>query len=166
MGGYVAWEFWRRHRERLGRLILCDTRASSDSPEAARQRHATAERVLREGTRFLADEMVPKLFSGESLKRDGIVEATTSVIRSTAPESIAAALRGMAGRSDFRSELNEIRAPSLVICGVDDGITPSAEMREMASALRDARFVSIPAAGHLAPLENPTAVNDAILDFL
>src|SRR5687768_13865152 len=27
MGGYVAWQFALRHRQRLARLILCDTRA-------------------------------------------------------------------------------------------------------------------------------------------
>ena len=24
MGGYIAWEFWHRHPQRLSRLILCD----------------------------------------------------------------------------------------------------------------------------------------------
>src|SRR4051812_47482628 len=35
MGGYVAWQFALRHRPRLARLILCDTRAMADPPEAA-----------------------------------------------------------------------------------------------------------------------------------
>ncbi len=25
MGGYIAWQFWRRHGDRLSHLILCDT---------------------------------------------------------------------------------------------------------------------------------------------
>ena len=30
-GGYIAWQFWQHHWDRLGRLILCDTRAASDT---------------------------------------------------------------------------------------------------------------------------------------
>jgi 3-oxoadipate enol-lactonase len=39
-------------------------------------------------------------------------------------------------------------------------------MRSVAGAMPQARFVEIPAAGHMAPLESPAAVNTAILDFL
>src|SRR5438477_10780764 len=35
MGGYVAWQFAFRHRPRLAKLILCDTRAVADSLEVA-----------------------------------------------------------------------------------------------------------------------------------
>ena len=48
MGGYVAWQFWKRHASRLDRLILCDTRAIADTPEAAAGRLKTAERVMAE----------------------------------------------------------------------------------------------------------------------
>src|SRR5689334_15957289 len=46
MGGYVAFEFWRRHTSRLARLILCDTQAGADTPEAARGRLELAAKVL------------------------------------------------------------------------------------------------------------------------
>ena len=36
MGGYVALQFWRKHRRRLRALIFCDTRAAADSPRCRR----------------------------------------------------------------------------------------------------------------------------------
>src|SRR5262245_18259333 len=36
MGGYIAWQFVERHRARLAKLILCDTKAAPDTPEAAK----------------------------------------------------------------------------------------------------------------------------------
>jgi pimeloyl-ACP methyl ester carboxylesterase len=39
-------------------------------------------------------------------------------------------------------------------------------MREMADTIPRARFVLIPEAGHVAPLEQPDAVNTAIGEFL
>ena len=50
--------------------------------------------------------------------------------------------------------------------GEDDVISPPAEAREIAAAIPHARLVVIPAAGHLAPYENPSAANEAILRFL
>ena len=40
MGGYVALAFARRHRDRLQSLILADTKAAADTPEARQGREA------------------------------------------------------------------------------------------------------------------------------
>jgi pimeloyl-ACP methyl ester carboxylesterase len=63
MGGYVAWQFALRHRARLAKLVLCDTRSIADSAEAAAGRQKTAERVLAEGPQVVAEAMLPKLFA-------------------------------------------------------------------------------------------------------
>ena len=39
-------------------------------------------------------------------------------------------------------------------------------MRDIAAAIPGGKFVEIPAAGHLSPIENPSAVNAAIGEFL
>jgi pimeloyl-ACP methyl ester carboxylesterase len=56
--------------------------------------------------------------------------------------------------------------PTLVLVGEDDVISPPAEARELAGSIPHARLEIIPAAGHLAPYENPEAANDAIVRFL
>jgi len=38
MGGYVAFAFWRRHRQRVRALVLADTRATSDTEETLARR--------------------------------------------------------------------------------------------------------------------------------
>jgi 3-oxoadipate enol-lactonase len=167
MGGYVAWQFALRHRQRLAKLILCDTRAVADSPEAAAGRLKTAERVLAEGAGVAAEALLPKLFAPATYnEQPQIVESTRQVILRTKPAGIAAALRGMAQRPDVTSRLSEINVPALVICGEHDGISPPAEMRQIAERLPNARFLEIAGAGHMAPLERPDVVNAAIRDFL
>jgi 3-oxoadipate enol-lactonase len=54
----------------------------------------------------------------------------------------------------------------LVVAGEDDKIAPPDEMRALAAAIPGAQFVAIPAAGHLAPLEQPLATSRALADFL
>ena len=167
MGGYIAWEFWRRHPQRLSRLILCDTRATADDAETRQTRIATAKRVLHDGSEFLAKMMVPKLFSQETLEqRLPLVEETRQVILQTRPASVAAALRGMAEREDASTWLSEIQIPALILCGVSDSITPVHEMQQLAKALPLSRYVTIPQAGHMAPLENPLVCNRELRNFL
>jgi pimeloyl-ACP methyl ester carboxylesterase len=167
MGGYVAWQFWKRHASRLAQLILCDTRAGADSEEAARGRWVMAERVLSEGTAIVAEAMLPKLFAEKTVREQAdIVEATRQVMQAAVPLAVAGALRGMAQRVDMTSELPNIDVPTLVICGEQDAIVTVDEMSSMADALPDATFVEVPGAGHMSPLEDPVTVNAAIRKFL
>jgi len=167
MGGYVAWQFALRHPQKLAKLIVCDTRAVADSAEAAAGRIKTADKVLKEGAGVVAEAMLPKLFAPDTAKsQPTLVEATRQVILGTAPEGIAAALRGMAERPDVTAQLAQIKVPTLVICGEHDGIAPPAEMRGIAEQLPAGKFALIKQAGHMAPLEQPAAVNAAIREFL
>ncbi|MFN0021260.1 MAG: alpha/beta fold hydrolase [Pirellulaceae bacterium] len=167
MGGYIAWQFAARHPEKLARLILCDTKAAADSQEAAEGRHKLAAKVLAEGSEVAADAMLPKLFSKRSIESQAAcVEETRQVILRTKPQTIAAALRGLAEREDFTARLSTLTLPTLILCGAEDVITPPGEMRTMAAAIAGAEFAEIPAAGHMAPLEDSVRVNEAIRKFL
>jgi pimeloyl-ACP methyl ester carboxylesterase len=167
MGGYVAWEFWRRHGERLSHLILCDTRSAADPPDAARLRWETADRVLSQGTGILVETMLPKLFARSTLARNpSVVEATRRMIVEARPAGVAAALRGMAQRYDASEWLTEISIPTLVICGQEDAISSVVEMEQIARKLPHARFIVVPDCGHMAPMEDTTRVNRAIRRFL
>jgi len=168
MGGYVALALVLRHPRRVRGLILCDTRAAADTPEAAKGREETARLVLREGSgRSMIETMVPRLFGKTTReKHPQRVEAMLAVMERTSPQGIAGALRGMAIRKDRRGDLERITVPTLVLVGEDDVISPPVEARELAASIPDARLEIIPAAGHLAPYENPLAANDAIVRFL
>lgn len=167
MGGYVAWEFCRRHRGRVSHLIVCDTRALPDTVDAAQTRLATAERVLLEGTGGLIETMIPKLFAERTFRQNSaVVEATRRMIREAPPRGVAAALRGMAQRHDASEWLSHIAIPALVVCGQEDTISTVEEMEQLARALPCAEFVVVPACGHMAPLEDPVHVNKAIRTFL
>lgn len=167
MGGYVALAFWRKYAARLRGLVLCDTRAAADTPEAAAGRLQTVERLFAEGNAPLADAMLPKLFAAATLEKHPNVSAIErQKILGADPQGLAAALRGMAKRHDFRGELAHIALPTLVIVGQHDAISPVDEMRSIAGAIPEAEFVIVPEAGHMAPLENPDGFNEAIEQFL
>ena len=167
MGGYVALAFVRRHPDRLGGLLLLDTKAGADSEQAWADRRAMAERVLAEGTGFVPEVMLPRLLGKTSLEeRPELVERVAALIREQDPRAVAGAQRGMAARRDATDVLAGIAVPTLVVTGEEDTVTGPEVGRELAAAIPDARFLLVEEAGHLSSLERPEVVNEALLDFL
>ena len=62
--------------------------------------------------------------------------------------------------------LGGIRAPTLVLVGEDDELTPPERAAEMAHGIAGARLVSVPQCGHLSTLERPREVTQALLAWL
>jgi pimeloyl-ACP methyl ester carboxylesterase len=168
MGGYVALALMARHPERVRALMLMDTRATADTPEVAQNREALARQVEATGrSRPVVESMLPKLFSETTReRRSELIPPVHAAMERVSTRAIVGSLRGMAARPDRTAELARITVPTLVLGGADDVITPPDEIRKLAAALPNAQLAIIPDAGHLAPLENPGAANDAILKFL
>jgi pimeloyl-ACP methyl ester carboxylesterase len=167
MGGYIAWQFARKYADRLARLIVCDTRALPDTPEAAETRLKMAEQVLSLGSELAAKAMLPRLLAPASAeRRPELVDELRRMMLATDPVGIAAAQRGMAVRPDARSLLPAISAPTLVLVGEHDVISTPEEMRQIAAAIPRSKFVVVPGVGHMAPMEDPDTVNRALIEFV
>lgn len=167
MGGYVALRFFEAHRARLAGLILCDTKAMADTPQAAAGRLETAHRIEREGVQFLADTMLPRLLAPATLDgKPEVVDRLRQIILAGDKIGYAATSRGLAERPNFTPLLPHIDCPTLLIVGRQDAISTVAEMNAMARSIKAARIVEIEGAGHVTPLEAPAEVSRAIGEFL
>lgn len=167
MGGYISWQFYQRHRDRVRAMVMCDTRAAADTPQTQETRFKMAENVEGWGAIHVARLMTGKLFGPDTFANASkLVEEVESVIGRTDPVAIAAAQRGMAHRDDSTPLLSTIDVPVLYLVGVDDVISTPTEMQSMADATPGAKFVQVPNSGHMSPMENPTAVNHAIKEFV
>jgi pimeloyl-ACP methyl ester carboxylesterase len=159
MGGYVALAFAQRHRARLEALVLADTKAAPDTPEARQARDAAIALVRSQGVDAYLDQQLPRLLSPAAVRE---IHARARTLGQQRPEAVIAGLEALRDRPDRRSELAQISCPTLVIVGTDDAVTPRAEARAMAGAIPGARLVEIPRAGHLAHLEAPEAFGAAL----
>ncbi|MEO6713022.1 MAG: alpha/beta hydrolase [Mycobacteriales bacterium] len=168
MGGYVVMAFWRRHRERVRALVLADTKASADSPEAAAGRERIAAEVVSAASSAqLVDELTPTLLGSTTRsERPLVLGRVKALVESAPPDAVAWAQRAMAARPDSFADLRTVDVPALVIVGVEDAISPPADARAMADAMPGARLVQIPAAGHLSAIEAPDDFNAALGSFL
>jgi 3-oxoadipate enol-lactonase len=167
MGGYVALALWRRHPERVRALVLADTRAESDTDEGRENRMRMAQSARDTGSRAIAATMVPSLLADATVEdRPDVAEKVRDMITATPPETLIAALAGMAARRDANGSLPSIHVPVLVLVGEHDALTPPDVARAMADRLPDARLEVVPDAGHVSNLENPDAFNEALRGFL
>jgi 3-oxoadipate enol-lactonase len=164
MGGYLAFELWRRAPERIPALALVGTRATADSPEQ-REARDDAVCVLGEAGREPFWELVGgRLFSPGA---DPAVVARARALALRQPvTALAAAVETIRDRVDSTAILPGIGVPVLVLVGEEDQVTPPTDAEAMAEALPDARLVRVPGAGHLLPLERPEAVAGELLSFL
>jgi pimeloyl-ACP methyl ester carboxylesterase len=167
MGGYVTFEFWRRHRNRVGGMMLIDTLADPDSTEKAAGRREAAQRVSAEGPNFLYDGMIPNLVADQTFNgHPELVKTIHGMMATSSSAGVIAALHAMADRSDSRELLREIDVPTTVIVGAEDAISPPAGMEQIAQSLQSAEFCVIPDAGHMTTMENASAVSTAMQKHL
>ncbi len=164
MGGYLCLELQRRAPSLFRGLALCDTRAGADTPEAAQNRERFAENAIAKGLPWVADEMTPKLLRPQP--DPAAVKEVRRLIAEGTPAGVAAAQRGMARRPDSVPTLARITCPTLVVVGEQDTLTPPPESEKMAAAVKGAKLVKIPAAGHLPNIESPKAFEEALTSWL
>lgn len=163
LGGYAALALAARTPERVAALVLADTRAEADTPEAQEGRHAAAALVRAEGAAPFLDDFIPRLVApGDHAS----LSAARAIADAQEPEGIARALEALAGRADRRIDLPRMAMPALVIVGSRDALTPLPFAQTMVDGLPDSELVVIPGAGHLTALEAPDAFTETVRGFL
>src|SRR5512138_2357609 len=163
MGGYLAFELYRQLPGLFRGLALCDTKAGADTDEGKAGREKFAKTAIEKGLGWVAEEMIPKLLKPEP--DAAAVKEVRDLIAHGSPAGVAAAQRGMALRPDSSPTLGAIQCPALVVTGEEDTLIPAAEAEKMAKAIRGAKLVKIPKAGHLPNIENPEPFTKALSGF-
>ncbi|MCC7186982.1 MAG: alpha/beta fold hydrolase [Acidobacteria bacterium] len=166
MGGYVAFEMLRQAAERVVRLALLDTGAGVDDAarKVVRDAQIAGARAgrLAEITETLYPRYVhPHRHADAALKR--IVHA---MAQETGAAAFARQQTAIKGRADAHPLLEDIRCPTLVLVGDSDAATPPELSHAMAQRIPGATLVVVPECGHLATLEQPDAVNAALVAWM
>lgn len=175
LGGYVAMAMMRLATitDRPGffdAVILCDTKASADGPEAVRNRIRLAEAVNAVGIdsgRILRQAILPGLLGQTTHStRPEVVNLVGGWLDEARPETVAWYQRAMAARPDSHDTLRSLRVPTLVLWGSEDSLSPKTEQASMLDALSLGQEAVIDGVGHLSAVENPDAVSARLVNFL
>jgi pimeloyl-ACP methyl ester carboxylesterase len=168
-GGFMAMRLAVEHPDLLEGLVLIDSRADRH-PDHQREQYASlAESALEAGEIPDAtyDVMLYNYF-GETTRteRTDLVDHWERRLRTYPVESVYQELHCWLEREDFTGRLQEIDVPTLVLHGEEDASIEPEHGRELAEGIPDARFETVPEAGHTPTLENPAAVTTELRAFL
>ena len=167
MGGYATFAYLRLNAARVSAVVLADTKAGPDTPQAKEGRQKLLDLVAAKGVAGIADEMLPKLLGPTTKENDpGLVAHVRTLIEANRVAGIARATMRLRDRPDAFSELPGIAVPVLVLVGDEDAVTPPADAHAIAEALPQATLSIVPRAGHLSNLEAPGAFDAALTPWL
>lgn len=157
-GGYVALAMLERAPARLAGLALVNSspRADTEVQRAARARSILA--AQQGGHARLVDAQAQLVFHPCSLSDAGLMAVRGAMVADYGSARFIAHLRACASRPDRSAVLQASALPLLLIAAREDQVVPCALQRSVAESLPAARFVEIPAAGHMLPMEQPAAV--------
>jgi pimeloyl-ACP methyl ester carboxylesterase len=167
MGGYAAFALLRNAPRYVNALVLVDTRAEADTEEGKSGRRKMVEKLDRDGTAAVADDMVPKLLGASTQKnRPELVTHVRRMVMSNPPDALKAAVNAMMLRPDSSDVLRHTHLPALVVAGEEDTLIPVESTRKLQQLLQGSALELLPEAGHLPGLERPRAFNRVLRTFL
>lgn len=167
-GGMTFMRLAMAHPELVQALVLVDTSADVEDPDMLDQYIGLAEAFRDEPSPGVADAAAMVLYSQAWMEANPAAYAhQRDLMLSHPPEGIYHAATGAVfKRESVVDRLGEIAAPTLVLVGAEDLATPPERARQLAGGIPGAELVTIPDAGHHAPIENPPPVTAALEAFL
>jgi 3-oxoadipate enol-lactonase/4-carboxymuconolactone decarboxylase len=160
LGGMTAMRLAAREPQRVDRLAVLCSSALLGPEQAWRDRAAL---VRDGGAQAVADAVVARWFTEALREHDpALVQRMREMIASTPAEGYAACCEAIA-TMDLRGDLGAIAAPTLALAGADDPATPREHLAAVADGVPLGQLLVLPQAAHLANVEQPAAVNAALL---
>lgn len=167
MGGFVALNAVKRYPDRFEALILCDTMCIADSAEVKSNRFKAVDDIALHGPEKFNEAFIKSVFHPDSLiEKPEVVEELHTVVFANDKRIISQGLIALACRAESCSTLEEIKMPTLIICGRADEVTPLFQSEFMQKRISGAVLKVIEGAGHVSNLEQPAVFNGHMTDFL
>ncbi len=163
LGGMVAMWLGAHRPERVERLVLACTAPQLPPPDAWAER---AAQVRAHGTGQLLEGLLGRWFTpGWLVGHPAMRAEVAGMLGSASPEGYAGCCEAI-GAMDQWADLAGIDAPTLVIGGAADPVSPPETAARMHRAIAGSTLVVLAGAAHLANVEQAGRFTDAVLGHL
>ncbi len=165
VGGMIAQATAIMRPDVVRSLVLIDTAASfTDDARDGMRKRALAARD--EGMAAVLQSTIERWFTSNTIsRRPDLVDRVERTLLADDPR-IHGALWDMIRRIDLVSQLHRIACRTLILVGEHDPSSPVTAACELHEHIVDSGLHIIEDAAHLAPLEQPLAVNTYLRTFL
>jgi 3-oxoadipate enol-lactonase len=169
MGGFIGMRLAARRPDRVASLILIGTSADPE-PTANIPKYRMLNLVARWLSLRLVAGRVMSIMFGQKFLTNPLRQHERAEWRrqlfANHRIGITQATSGVIARQGVSDELQKIAVPTLILVGDQDVATVPATAQRMHERISHSQLVIIPGAGHTSTVEEPDAVNTAILEFL
>ncbi len=166
MGGYICLEIMRQAPDRVIKLALIDTSARPDTPEQIPQRRALVAQARNGNFEALLAQVLGGILHPAHQNDKALREINVRMGLTVGVDGLARQTEAVIARIDSRPYLAAISVPTLILVGDRDLLAPPDRSEEMAAAIPGARLVVVPECGHGSTLEQPEAVNRALIEWI
>jgi 3-oxoadipate enol-lactonase/4-carboxymuconolactone decarboxylase len=163
LGGMVGMWLAAHHPDRVDRLVLACTAPYLGPPETWTER---AVAVRMDGTVSLAGTLFERWFTPELRTSDPEMLAVFGTMLDACSDDGYASCCEAIGSMDQRDALGSITAPTLVIAGADDPVSPPATGLELQQTISGSALVVLSGAAHIANVARPSEFAEAMLGHL
>ena len=168
MGGMIAQEMAINHPSRVSSLTLVCTFAAGDPQAMGMLRAWRASRPHCDDVDFVL-MLSPWLFTYRFFQQPEAVKGFLELVAGNPfPQSAAGFQRQCDAvmKHDTRDRLGRIEAPTHVIVGSEDVLTPARHSRWLAERIGGGKLTEVPNAAHVLTIENADAFNRVLIEFL
>lgn len=165
MGGWIAAHFAISFPEKVDRLVLADATGYTPPPGFDYKSLYALNPSTREGMK----QMIAKVFFNKAFSSDAMVDQTLAMRMNAGDGYTINSLIESVGRGeDFleSKQLQQIKAPTLIIWGQQDGLVLPAEGERFKKDIPNSKLVVFDRCGHFPQVEKAGEFNAAVLEFL
>ncbi|HEY2419635.1 MAG TPA: alpha/beta fold hydrolase, partial [Steroidobacteraceae bacterium] len=124
------------------------------------------DQARTQGIRAMAATWVQGMVHPDRLEERSLIEPILDMFERHSLVQFAAQITALIERPDASAVLPAIRCPTLLLCGEQDQWSNPTQHAEMAQRITGSHFTCVPHCGHMAPLEQPAAINAALRSWL
>lgn len=171
MGARVVLEVLRIAPERVQGVALLSSGYAQrpdgePGEEEARKRYVLLELARTQGVRAMAQAWVAGMVHPDRLQDHALIESIVQMFERKSADVFACQIQALLHRPAAHDMLQQLTAPTLVLCGRQDSWATLSQHQAMHGMVRSADLAVIDHAGHMAPMERPEAVGAAMLQWL
>lgn len=165
-GGHVTLRIALDRPELVGGLVLVGSSGLYEEPYEEEIEQVVKRDVQHRPSHSWMDKKIAELFYDRAKMPPGIVDEAFAELSQRRAARAMVKLSKSSRRDHMGDRLPRIAAPTLVLWGREDIVTPPRVAEELCSLLPDARLCWIDKCGHAPMIEQPQAFNAALVAFL